>query len=41
MKTTFTTVEYVRSHWQQPRGHGSWAFAVVADFKSGGEDRMV
>ena len=39
-KTAFSTAQYVRSHGRQPKGHGAWAFSVLADLKTGGEERM-
>ena len=39
-KTTFSTAQYVRSHGRRPKGHGAWAFSVLADLKTGGEERM-
>jgi len=39
-KTTFSTAQYVRNTGRLPKGHGAWAFSVLADLKSGGEERM-
>ncbi len=40
LKTTFHNDQYVRNTGRAPKGHGAWAFSVLADLKSGGEQRM-
>ena len=40
IKTTFHNDQYVRNTGHAPKGHGAWAFSVLADLKTGGEERM-